>query len=66
MNSNLPRELDTDEVRLGSIRTALLCQYTVNARRPYETHCQNVSGSSSVKHSGPNPNLYDDTDHLPR
>ena len=30
------------------------------------TYCQNVSGSSSVRHSGPKPNLKDDTDHLAR
>lgn len=30
------------------------------------THCQNVSGSSSRRHSAPNPNLKDETDHLAR
>ena len=29
-------------------------------------NCQNVSGSSSCRHSGPNPNLNDETDHLAR
>lgn len=31
-----------------------------------KTYCQNVSGSPSRRHSGPNPNLYDDTDHFAR
>jgi hypothetical protein len=30
------------------------------------THCQNVSGSLSCKHSGPKPNLNEETDHLAR
>jgi hypothetical protein len=29
-------------------------------------NCQNVSGSSSCRHSGPKPNLKDETDHLAR
>jgi hypothetical protein len=31
-----------------------------------KTHCQNVSGSWSCKHSGPKPNLNEETDHLAR
>lgn len=28
------------------------------------TDCQKVSGSPSLKHSAPKPNLYEETDHL--
>jgi hypothetical protein len=31
-----------------------------------ETDCQNVSGSWSCRHSGPKPNLNEETDHLAR
>lgn len=30
------------------------------------TYCQKVSGSPSRRHSTPNPNLLDETDHLAR
>jgi hypothetical protein len=33
-------------------------------RKDPKTHCQNVSGSWSCKHSGPNPNLNEETDHF--
>jgi hypothetical protein len=77
LNCHLSWKLDGYKVRLGAIgakndkykeenTNCELWVWSVEVRRERETHCQNVSGSLSCKHSGPKPNLNEDTDHLAR
>ena len=72
LNCHLARKLDSYKVRLGAIRAEeeeavgrefgafRVCMCEMG------TDCQNVSASWSCRHSGPNPNLNEDTDHLAR
>ena len=56
---NLGRKLDGDEMRLRAIRAtiALISSAIWNDGSYMEAYCQNVSGSSSFRHSAPKPNL---------
>lgn len=67
LNSNLEGKFYSNEMRLWTIRT-IHSRVTVRKAKlmAKETHCQKVSGSPSRRHSAPNPNLYEDTDHFPR
>jgi len=65
----LSRELDGYKVRLGAIRAkdtvVVSCRWKEKNKHG-RAYCQNVSGSGSCRHSGPNPNLNEETDHLAR
>ena len=69
LNGDFSRKLKDYEMWLRAIRT--LIQSSINKLVLPKidgavTHCQNVSGSSSLRHSGPKPNLYDNTLHFAR
>jgi hypothetical protein len=75
LNCHLARKLDGYEVRLGAIRAEEeeavgrelgAFRGMWNGNWELGTDCQNVSASWSCRHSGPNPNLNEDTDHLAR
>ena len=71
LNCHLARKLDGYEVRLGAIRAeeeAVGRELGAFGCVEWElrTDCQNVSASWSCRHSGPNPNLNEDTDHFAR
>lgn len=67
LNRNLFPELYSDKMRLRSIGAIKYQWYReITCVQSKGTHCQNVSGSSSRKHSAPKPNLWEDTDHLAR
>lgn len=67
LNCHLSGKLDGYEVRLGTVRAeALDCELEYYGEGGAETDCQNVSGSWSCRHSGPKPNLNEETDHLAR
>jgi hypothetical protein len=53
-------------VRLRAVGTKVYVNHHFTKKCQIPTHCQNVSGSLSRKHSAPNPNLNDETDHLAR
>lgn len=64
LNRDFTREFYCYEVWLGTVRTIVLSALAIFISSKASAYCQKVSGSASCKHSAPNPNLNEETDHF--
>lgn len=64
LDSDFAWKFNQNEMRLRPIWAFVFTSQPRTKGRYLCTYCQKVSGSSSRRHSVPNPYLYEETDHL--